>query len=176
MLGEFARARGHLEQSIALYDPQQHRSLAFLLGGEDPGVACRGYMAWTLWMLGYPAQALQRMHEALTLAQELSSPFNLAFALCLAAKLHQFRREGQATQERAEAAMALGTEQGFPFFLAYGAILRGWVLAEQGQGEEEITQMHQGLATWRATGAEANRLYYLALLAEAYGKVGQTEK
>ncbi len=175
-VGEFARARDHLEYSMALYDPQQHRSPAFLLGGEDPGVACRGYMAWTLWMLGCPAQALQRMHEALTLAQELSSPFNLAFALCLAAKLHQFRREGQATQERAEAAMALGTEQGFPFWLAYGAILRGWVLAEQGQGEEEITQMHQGLATWRATGAEANRPYYLALLAEAYGKVGQTEK
>ena len=32
------------------------------------------------------------MHEALTLAQELSHPFSLAFALNLAAELHQ-RRE-----------------------------------------------------------------------------------
>ena len=36
-LGEFAAARTHLEQGIALYDPQQHRSHAFRYG-QDPGV------------------------------------------------------------------------------------------------------------------------------------------
>jgi predicted ATPase len=36
--------------------------------------------------------------------------------------------------------------------------------------------MHQGLAALRATGTELRRPYYLALLAEAYGKVGQTEE
>jgi predicted ATPase len=127
-------------------------------------------------MLGYPAQALQRLHEALTLAQELSSPFNLAFALCFAAELRQFRREAQAAQEQAEAAMALGTEQGFQFWVAWGTIRRGRALAEQGQGEEGITQIHQGLAAWRATGAEIHRPYCLTLLAEAYRNVGQTEE
>ena len=39
-------------------------------------------------------------------------------------------------------------------FLARGTILRGWALAVQGQGEEGIAQMRQGLAAWRATGAE----------------------
>ena len=43
------------------------------------------------------------IREALTLAQELSHPFSLAFAP-FAAWLHQFRREGQAAQEWAEAA------------------------------------------------------------------------
>src|SRR5262249_21758316 len=61
------------EQAIALYDPRQHSSLAFLYGGEDPGVTCRGFAAWTLWSLGYPDQALKRSYEALTLAQELLS-------------------------------------------------------------------------------------------------------
>ena len=36
--------------------------------------------------------------------------------------------------------------------------------------------MHQGLAAWRATGAEMGRPYFLALLAEAYGKAGQGEE
>ena len=36
--------------------------------------------------------------------------------------------------------------------------------------------MRQGLAAWRATGAELWRPYFLALLAEAYGKVGQAEE
>ena len=57
-LGELVSARAHLEQGIALYDPQQRRSLAFSRG-TDPGVACLSCMAWTLWMLGYPDQALE---------------------------------------------------------------------------------------------------------------------
>src|SRR5262245_39506884 len=36
--------------------------------------------------------------------------------------------------------------------------------------------MRQGLAALRATGAEAGRLWLLALLAEAYGRVGQAEE
>src|SRR5262249_14201308 len=66
------------------------------------------------------------------------------------------------------------TEQGFPFFLAMGTVLRGWALTVQGQGEEGIAHMRQGLAAWQATGAEILRTFYLALLAEAHGSMGQT--
>ena len=72
--------------------------------GMTPGWLASAYAAWALWFLGYPDQALKRSHEALTLAQELSHPFSLAYALDFAAWLHQLRREGQAAQERAEAA------------------------------------------------------------------------
>jgi predicted ATPase len=36
--------------------------------------------------------------------------------------------------------------------------------------------MRQGIAAWRATGAELQRPYYLALLAEAHGKAGQADE
>jgi predicted ATPase len=181
-LGEFAVAQRHLAQGIALYDPQQHRSHAFRYG-NDPGVVCRSYAGVTLWYLGYPDQALQRSHEALTLAQELAHPYNLASALFFATWVHQFRREGPLTHERAEAALALAAEQGFPIYLAGATLFRGWALAAQspapgvgpGPGEESIAQMHQGLAAWRATGAEVLRPYGLALLAEVSAQVGQPE-
>jgi predicted ATPase len=175
-LGELTRARGHLEQSIARYDPQQHRVHAFLYGGHDPGVSCLSYEAWVLWRLGYPDQALKKGQEALTLAQELSHPYSLAFALNFAVYIHQCRRERQAAQERAESAITLSTEQGFPHWLAMGTFCWGWALVEQGQAEEGIPQMRQGLAAYRATGAEVGRPYSLALLAEACGKVGQAEE
>ena len=57
MLGEFVAARAHLEQGIALYDPQQHRAHGSVW--EDPGHVSRPYAARTLWFLGYPDQALQ---------------------------------------------------------------------------------------------------------------------
>jgi predicted ATPase len=171
-LGEFAAAQEHLEQSLALYDPQQHRSLALI----DPRVFCLGRVAQSLWLFGYPDQALQRSQEALTWAQELSHPSSLRIALGLAAFLHQVRREVQAAQERAEAAIRLATEQGFMLNLAVGTFLRGWALAEQGQGEEGIAQMRQGLTAVRATGQKVARPRLLATLAEAYGKVGQAEE
>jgi TOMM system kinase/cyclase fusion protein len=174
-LGELAAAREHFEQGMALYDPQQHSPYASRTP-QDPGVVCLAYGAMVLRLLGYADQARRRSQEVLTLTQELAHPFSRAWALIGAARVHQLCQEGQAVQEQAEALIALSTERGFPHMLAEGTIMRGWVLAEQGQREEGVTQMCQGLAAVRAMGAELWRPYFLALLAEAYGKVGQTEE
>jgi class 3 adenylate cyclase/predicted ATPase len=175
LLGELIPGQARLEQGIALYDPQQHHSHVFLYG-QDPGVACLSFAAWALWHLGYPDQALKRIHEALTLAQEIAHPFSRGLALVWAAVLHQFRGEAQATQEWAEAAITFSTDQGFPEWVALGTLLRGWAMAELGQEVEGIAQLRQGLAAHRATGAEVSRTYYLTLLAAAYEQVGQAEE
>jgi predicted ATPase/class 3 adenylate cyclase len=174
-LGEFSTAQVHLDQGMSLYDPEQHRSLASLYG-QDQGVIFRSWAALALWCLGYPDQALWRSREALTLAQELAHPFSLAYAICFAGMFCQLRREVQDAQARATAEIALCTEQGFALYLARGTILRGWTMAEQQQGAEGLALMRQGLASYQATGAAVFRPYYLAFLAEAYGKVGQAEK
>jgi predicted ATPase len=181
-LGELATAQAHLEQGIALYDPQQHRAHAVRYG-QDPGVVCRAYVGVTLWYLGYPDQALQRSHEALTLARELAHPVSLGYALFFATWVHQFRQEGHLIQELAEAVITLGAEQGFAVFTASGTIFRGWALTQrsaepgagQGQVEEGMAQMQQGLAARRATGAAVFQPYGLALLAAASAQVGQVE-
>src|SRR5262249_14572526 len=108
--------------------------------------------------------------------REVAHPHSLASALGFAAWFHQFRRERWLTQERAEAAITLATELGFPYWVVSGTILRGWALAEQGQGAKGIAQMRQGLAACQAMGAEYMRTYFLALLAEAYGKERQAEE
>lgn len=107
-----ASALTHLEQGFALYDPQKYRSHAFR-ATQNPGAACLTYAALVLWLLGYPDRALQRSHQAVTMAQEPAHPLSLACALDYAAMLHQFRREGQAAQACAEAAVTLSAEQGF---------------------------------------------------------------
>src|SRR5262249_52477105 len=131
----------------------------------DPRVNCLSYASWTLWTLGYPDQGLKMIYEALSLAGGLSHPFSLAYALWMAAWLHLFRREGQLAREQAEEVIALATEQGFPYGLAVGTLARDLALVEQSQGKEGITQIRQGLFPFAT-----------ALLAEAYGKVGQIEE
>jgi predicted ATPase len=171
-LGTFGPAREHLAQSIAFDELQQYRAHPFLFG-MDLGVFCRSWLAHALWHLGYPDQARTMSHSALARAHALAHPFSLALALNYAAILHQFRREKCTTHERAAAATVLCREYGFAYYLAWGPILQGWVFLEEGQREEGITQMRDGLAAFRATGGEFRLPYYLTLLAEAYGKAGQ---
>jgi predicted ATPase len=173
-LGALPATRHHLEEAIARYTPEQRRTPVFRMGG-DPGVACRNHAAQTLWLLGYPDQALARLHDALTLAHELAHPYSLAQARCYAAVVSQYRCDVSAVHEQAEAAVALSTEQGFPVWAAYGTSMRGWALAMQGQGEAGLAQVRQGIAALRATGAALQVPYLCTVLAEVAAHLGHPE-
>jgi len=173
-LGALPAARQRVGEGIARYRPDQRRALVFRMG-QDPGVGCRVYAAMTLWSLGYPDQALIRVHEALALAHELSHPYSLAFARCWAAIVSQFHRDMSAVHEHAVAAVALSTEEGIPFYAALGTGLRGWALAMQGHGQEGLALVRQGLAAWRATGAVLNVPYFCTILADVSDHLGHTE-
>jgi predicted ATPase len=129
----------------------------------------------TLWLLGYPAQALALLHDALALALELSHPFSLAYARCLAALGYQVRRDVPAVHEQAEAAVALATEHSFPLWAAVGTCARGWALAMQGQGAEGMAQVRQGIAAWQSTGVVLIVPYICTLLADICDHLGHPE-
>jgi len=172
-LQEWDAARTHLEHGVAFYNARQPHSQGFLTETHQ-GVYGLSRLGPVLWSLGYPDQALQRSHEALTLARELAHPASVATALYFAAQVHMHRREGQSTYEQAEAALGLAREHGFAFRVAQATILRGLALVAQGRGEAGLTQICQGLAALRATGSETG--VYLIMLAAAYGRVGQIEE
>ena len=174
-MGEFVPAREHLKIAITFYDPERHGPLAFRYLGFDHGVACLSHAAWTLWQLGYPDQALNKVHEALALAQKLSHPHSLVFAQFFLGVLRQYRREARAAQENAERVIALCAEHGLTDYWAWANSLRGWAMAEQGRNEEGIGQIQEGLAASRATGADVFRPYFLCLLAEACLETGRLD-
>jgi predicted ATPase len=72
--------------------------------------------------------------------------------------------------------MALATEHGLQLFHAEGTFVRGWALAQQGQLEEGIVQMRQGITAFRAAGAELGLSQHFALLGEPHMKLGQEEE
>jgi predicted ATPase len=174
-LGQLAQAHAHLAQGIGIYDRHQHHALAFRYGNMDPGVICLAVAGWTLWVQGYPDQALGRVNAALTLAQHLEHPHTLARGLYYTIFLHQLRRECQGIFERADAANTVAAAQQVALVLAVGPIMRGWALAMQGQGAEGLTQLHQGLDAYRATGAAFQRPHFLSMLAEVHRNLGQPE-
>jgi predicted ATPase len=173
-MGELAQAHEHFAQSVALYDSQQHRTLAFAYG-QDPGIAALVLDAFALWLLGYPDQALRRSHEACTLAESLAHPHSLAYGFAHLAMFHQFRRDREEARRYAEVATRISREQGFPFWLGAGLIFQGWAHTTRHQLAEQIAAMHEGMALYRATDAAMWVPYFLTLLAATYGEASQPE-
>ncbi|RKU01119.1 hypothetical protein C7H84_22895 [Burkholderia sp. Nafp2/4-1b] len=169
--GDFAAARTHLEQALAIYDPEQHQAHVFA-HGVDPGIRALSFLLLTLWFQGYPDQALERSVDALALAKSLAYGPSLAFSLTYIAHLHQLRGEPALAAERAEAVIAVSTEHGLPYWLACGTLFRGWAMSAQGNLQGGIAQMRQGLDAHRAAGGEDQRPYFLALIADSYWRTG----
>ncbi len=83
----------------------------------------------------------------------------------------------QKAKVQAEAGIAVSSEHGIPMFSTMGTIFRGWALIEQGQEEEGVAQICQGLAGFRiSSGGECLRPHLLALLADTYVEVGKAEE
>jgi predicted ATPase/DNA-binding winged helix-turn-helix (wHTH) protein len=173
-LGKFSEALEHLNES-AFYESFYHEP-HFLLTANHSKVMSLCFAGWSLWSLGFPQQALEKINEALALAKELSHTQSLIAALYLAAILHQLRGEVTSAQQRAEAVMTLSQEQGLPIWTAFGTIYCGWAQLEQGQTSKGIELLHRGLAAYQTTGAKLWRTHFLALLAEGLTKAGQLEE
>jgi class 3 adenylate cyclase/predicted ATPase len=178
-IGRFALARQHLEQGIALREKWQSRprpleSLLYRLAtnGQDPRVGCFTWLAWVLWHLGYPDQALTQSQKAVALAQEQVLPTSEAAARYFAAAVSRSRRESHAVLENADRVITIANEHESPHWLASGTFLRGWALAEEGQWDDGIAQMKEGIKGWRALGND-HLGQPLMLLAEACSKAGR---
>jgi class 3 adenylate cyclase/predicted ATPase len=166
--GDLIEARGTVEQGIALFDPERHR-LANWPGGQ-PGEQCYLFDAFVLWILGYPDQALRRSEEALAMASELPNIANLINTLAFAATVHVLRRDLSAARRQAKTTMEMSVEQRHSFYLGHGSVLHGWAQAAQDQVEDGIAEIEQGIATFRATGAQTWIPHFLGLQAETYAR------
>jgi DNA-binding winged helix-turn-helix (wHTH) protein/predicted ATPase len=163
-------ARRHLGRALAL--TRRHAPTA--RRRQDPRVAA--YASWGLWMAGYPDQARALAREALAEAGALGHPHNRAFALGFSAFLAQFCGEDALVAERTAEQLALCREFGIPYWLSWGVMLDGWVLARQGKTSEGLARMREGLLAYRATGAEVGVPHFLVVLAEAHADADRVEE
>jgi adenylate cyclase len=176
-LGELAAVRQHAERGMLLYDPDQHRSLAFLYGGHDPGVCARWFAAWNFWLLGNPGRARDACHAAIALAERLAHPPTIAIALAWACGLSHFERDAAATERYAGRLIHLAKDQNLPAWGAAGAIFHGWAVAEAGAGGGGLPEIREGLVAAHAAGTlmPIAPLYKL-VLADACLKYGSAEE
>jgi predicted ATPase len=173
--GELLTAREHLEQAVALYDPERHGSTAFVFG-QDLGVSALAHLTWVLWLLGYPDQASRRQAEGLALAHRVGHKNTLGFALMYSALVGAFGRDVRSAAAHAATLLELAREHKLDLWAASATVVQGWTMARQGQQAAGIEAIQRGLADWRKSGAEWMRPFFLGLLAEACALSGDIQR
>jgi predicted ATPase/class 3 adenylate cyclase len=170
--GEFKTALEEFRSMESLYDPNRHGPHAFQYG-QEPGMASLAYHAWLAAYTGHPSYGAEKMRAALAIAEGAKHPFSHAFAWTFAAMFHSICGQADATKASAEAAIALSTEHGFPFWRAMATTFLGWALVQKGEGPQGIETLVQGIGGIRVTGSELGLTHYLRMLSEAYVAVGR---
>ena len=186
--GDFIAARSHVDRGMSITGSQR-QSLqdyyeGFLYSTSELNVVYRGYWGRTLWMLGFPDQALNTAREALAMAQKLDVPHRVAQSWISSAIIHIFRRDSLAALKQADYALELLTGHDFPQWLSLATVVRGWAVVDQcvvhdegmEQSKEGLSQIQQGISTMRRSGIDALLPTFLSFLADSCGKLGRYEE
>jgi len=180
-LGQPSVALEHFERALAQYDPSQHQSLSALYQ-TVPGVNVRIWMAWTLWILGFPDRALTMSREGVAIAREVVHPFSLGYALLWTAILYQWRGERALARKLSAEAVEVADEHDIALVRAGGRMVHSVSRldpdAEASQIAAAIADFQHALTDLEAAGTGstgAGRTHALGVLADALVGVGEYE-
>jgi tetratricopeptide (TPR) repeat protein len=181
--GDFDAARAHLDAALVLYDPNEHSILAYRFAYE-PRIAMLCYLAHAVFHLGYPEQAVARYGELLEDIRSHRHIPSVAFGLFQASLFCTYKRDLGAVNHPSDLGadeaivdelITICTEHGFSLWGTSGVILKGWLLAQSGDGDQGLAQIREGIATWRGHEAKLFVPRWLILLASALGRLGHPQ-
>ena len=155
-LGELVMARAYFENALAISDDMP----------DEERARVAGYLAWTLWYLGFPDAALRMAGETLQLARTLKGHYGLVFALGFAGWIHSFRGELPEAQALVDEQFEMSSEYGLPFWITWSSCLKGLIQSKRGDYEAGLVRMQASVKGYRATGARIGLVHFLTELAE----------
>lgn len=176
-LGELDAARAEFEQGLEISrretDPPHH-----FTHGQNPGMFCASFLAYTLWFLGHFDRAFQLITENLRIARarsnEPSHVHSFVSVLTYAARLHQNWRETTQTRRFAEELRAVAQRNHYAYYEALAAAHLAWANSADQPSQRGIGEMRQAIAAIIRTGTVNTVTGFYARLAELYLRVGET--
>ena len=169
-LGEFAAARDHLDRVLSLHalTPRPPSELVEVMP------VCNVLLAQLSWVLGYPERSVEYLRAAERLSEERGDPLSLGLITIAADYVSHLLRQDdlEATQRRAETLTRLVYDRGMEVWQPWSDVLRGRLLLERGEGQAGAERIGRGLVGWRDSGARVGTAVPLAMLAEAYLRLG----
>ena len=169
-MGKLGDARSCLEKSIALYQPSQDGSNIYR-AAQDPGVACRGYLAIAQWLLGYPDRARDLAEQSVALAEAFNDRYSLAYALCYTSAVVSELCSADAGRAL-ERGLEIATQDGYNLWIVYGSVQRAKLHFDKVGSDSALTELRGSIDAILNIGVYLNTPYFMTLLARAYQRAG----
>jgi class 3 adenylate cyclase/tetratricopeptide (TPR) repeat protein len=180
LTGEFAAARGELQEALRLYEEHEEdrlsrrgRQVLYVQDQKSTGLC---YLALALTSLGLPDSGLRAAQHGLAHSRSLGGLHTINYSLCYLAAVHQFRRESREALQYATESLEMAREQGFATWIGVSMMIRGDALVAEGNIEEGIKQVTAGLAAHGEIAAVTYRPYGMALLANGLMATGHLDE
>ncbi len=165
LAGDFEPAKSRLLEMRQLYSGSEHHDIAFRYG-SNPFVVGESWRAWALCLTGDQLAAEAVIETAIEEALATDHAFSLCYALCFQASIQQCGGAVEAAESTARRIIDLAHRQGFPYWVAWAEIVRGWAVAKKGDPAYGSERTRDGLRGLAAVGARQILSYGLTLLAE----------
>jgi hypothetical protein len=162
-MSNFAQARVHYDQAIALYDPVERRPQRF---AHDLRLR-----SMCLWFLGYPEAGLAYTEQALNEAREVG-PASLMGAMDTACSCQLFSGNYATAKALSDEQIALAEERGAIFFKTQGLLKRANLLALTGNASSAVSMFTSLIPVYRSMGSTVSLAWHLIHLAMACGELG----
>lgn len=166
--GEFEQARSDFETILRIYDTSRHRPPPVHYV-HDPKFYAIAYLPVICWILGFPDRARSWQRAALEYAAELNQAvLNTHVRIYGGAGLDELILNVASTRSYADAIVDLLDQHNLRYFRLSGLILRGWTMAQEGDGKDGLALMRRSATERLAMGVSWYQIRYLCMLAESY--------
>lgn len=173
--GKFPEARHHLEQASSLYDPSEQR-VKMLALQIDPGVNALFHLGWTLWILGYPEQAVSTSDQAIRTARGLSQPFALSMALFFACETRACAGHEAGTGALLAELRSVSATYGLEYLGTCARVLEGQALIARNESTAGLQRIQQAFTEFQEQEAGLGLPWAMSIAATAYRRLGNREE
>jgi tetratricopeptide (TPR) repeat protein len=169
--GDYPSARSELERAYLQYNPAEQRAKTLALQ-IDPGVNALVHLGCTLWIMGYPDQALRTGDEGIRIARQLAQPFALAMALFFACRTRAGTGHYEWVRRHLEELIALTSKYELVYLGTSARVLQAQSLLEQNDARSCLDQIKRAFEELRTLEAGVGLPWARSISAAAYASLG----
>lgn len=172
--GRISEGEAVLRDGYALYDPDTHRSNAYLYG-HDPATTFLSYLALVEWLRGYPDRAIATQNRLHALLCDSTHRVSIVYSLSFGTLVRVFCGRVAQVLEMTGRGISLSGEGHLLMFGSISRAFHGWALVRGDRRDEGIEEIRQGIRGMEAAGCVFIRSMIRSMLAGIYLEDGSLE-
>lgn len=173
MMGDLNGARVELEELFRAWSPTQQSSTIYLVHDRHyrAGIA----LARTLWLQGYPVQAVQRVHEFVDGARQMDHPASVTVLLAWSASIFLWTGDLDSAETHIDASIAMAESNSLGPLAAVGRARKAQLAIRRGDAVDGVASLRASLTAIHAVRYELITTEFDISLAQGLAATGRLD-